>query len=336
MSIRRLPILPAGLPQLPSHSRRISPTARRTPPNTASTPAANHTKYPISPSRPANRTHQAAITYLWGEATGSCFSGGWIMSSWDPGQYLRFADERTRPAIDLAARVEVADPGRVVDLGCGPGNSTAVLRKRWPKAEVTGVDSSPEMIAAAKKSEPTGRWVLGDIATWAEEKPFDVVFSNAALQWVPDHAAVVPRLFGLVAPGGALAVQMPAHFDSPLHQLIDEIADRPEWRSRTAAAKKTLRVEHPSFYYEALAPHADRVELWLTEYIHVMRGPPAILEWIRGTGLRPFLAALADDKERAEFERLLVSGLSRSYLPQADSRVLFPYRRLFLVAYRKG
>jgi trans-aconitate 2-methyltransferase len=258
------------------------------------------------------------------------------MTNWDAGLYLKFGAERTRPAIDLAARIELAAPARVADLGCGPGNSTAVLRKRWPTAEVTGVDNSPEMIAAARKSDPAGRWVAADYTTWSDDRPFDVVFANASLQWVPDHATLVRRLFGLVAPGGALAAQMPAHFESPLYRLIVEIAQRPGWRGDPAAARKAMTVERPGFYYDALAPQAARLDIWVTEYWHVVENPPAIVTWIRGSGLRPFLMACADDAERAEFERQLFLGVEREYPHQADGRVLFPFCRLFLVAYKAG
>lgn len=258
------------------------------------------------------------------------------MADWDAGLYLRFAGERTRPAADLAGRVGVAVPTRVADLGCGPGNSTAVLRARWPGAEVVGVDNSQAMIAAATRDHPAGRWVLADLATWADDRPFDVVFSNAALHWVPDHAAVFPRLFGLVSPGGALAVQMPAHYDSPLHRLMLEIADRPEWRDRMAGAKGAMRVERPGFYYDLLRPLAARLDLWATEYLHELPDPAAVVAWIRGTGLRPYLAALADDAERAAFERFLLAGVTAAYPRQVNGGVLFPFRRLFLVADRAG
>ncbi len=258
------------------------------------------------------------------------------MTNWDAGLYLKFGAERTRPAIDLAARIELAAPARVVDLGCGPGNSTAVLRRRWPAAEITGVDNSPEMIAAAQQADPAGRWVAADYTSWSDGRPFDVVFANASLQWVPDHAALIPRLFGLVAPGGALAAQIPAHFESPLHRLILEIAKRPGWRGDPAKGEAAMTVERPGFYYDVLAPLAARLDLWVTEYWHVVENPPAIVTWIRGSGLRPFLQACADDAERAEFERQLLLGVEREYPPQADGRVLFPFRRLFLVAYRGG
>jgi trans-aconitate 2-methyltransferase len=259
------------------------------------------------------------------------------MPTWDAGLYLTFADERTRPAADLAARVTVAAPARVVDLGCGPGNSTAVLRARWPAAEVVGVDSSPDMIAAATRADPAGRWVQADIATWTDDRPFDVVFSNAALHWVrEDHAELFPRLFGLVAPGGALAVQMPDVNQTAMHKQLAAVAGRPAWRDRLTAAKASLRVERPGFYYDVLRPGASRLDLWATEYLHVMAGPADILTWVRATALRPYLEALADDAERSAFEAELLAAVTAAFPPQADGKVLFPYRRLFVVAYRAG
>jgi trans-aconitate 2-methyltransferase len=256
------------------------------------------------------------------------------MPTWDANLYLRFGSERTQPAMDLVRRVELAEPRRVIDLGCGPGNSSALLRQRWPEAEVIGLDSSPEMLAAAAQSHPQGTWVQGDAAAWTAESPFDLVFSNAALQWVPDHAAVLPHLFRQVGPGGALAVQMPVHFQSPVHQHILRLADEPAWRDRLHAAKSAIAVGRSGFYYDLLQPAAARMDLWETEYIHIMQGPEAIVEWIRGTGLRPYLEALADDGERGQFLDKLLAGVTKDYPRQKDGRVLFPFRRLFIVAYR--
>jgi trans-aconitate 2-methyltransferase len=256
------------------------------------------------------------------------------MPQWDANQYLNYAGERTRPAVDLLARVSVQEPHSVVDLGCGPGNSTELLRRRWPAVDVVGVDSSPEMIEAARAAHPDWKWELGDIATWTPPAPYGVVFSNAALQWVPDHARVLPHLMFQVAPGGALAVQVPAHLNSPVHQAMLAIARDPAWRDRLVAATTAVHVETPSVYYDLLQPLSERIDLWVTEYQHVMDGPAAVVDWIRGTGLRPFLQALADDAERAEFERRLLAEAEKGYPRQADGRVLFPFRRLFLVAYR--
>ena len=257
------------------------------------------------------------------------------MPNWDADLYLRFAEERTRPAIDLLARVAVENPRRVVDVGCGPGNSTALLRARWPAAEIVGVDSSPAMIATAKETYPEGRWILGDARIWTDATRFDVVYSNAALQWVPDHASLLPRLFGMVEPGGTLAAQMPRHLQSPVHQLMLELADRPEWRHRLEAARIAIAVEAPSFYYDLLQPCAERIELWETEYLHVLDNPGDIVTWIRGTGLRPFLEALENDDQRHQFQELLEAGVEQAYLRRPDGRVLFPFRRLFFVAVRQ-
>ena len=253
------------------------------------------------------------------------------MPTWDAALYLKFSAERTRPAVDLAARVPADGISRIADLGCGPGNSTAVLRARWPAADVVGMDSSQDMIAAAEFAYPAGRWVLADITAFAESG-FDLVFSNAALQWVPDHATVFPRLLGLARPGGVLAVQVPLHHRSLLHQLIADVADRPNWRDRLAAAKDQLRMEPPEFYYDVLRPHAADVDVWVTDYHHPMSNPAAVIEWIRGTGLRPYLEALADDGEREAFVAALTEAVERSYSRRADGGLLFAYPRLFVVA----
>jgi trans-aconitate 2-methyltransferase len=252
---------------------------------------------------------------------------------WDADLYLKFANQRTQPSLDLIARIELARPARIIDLGCGPGNSTEMLRRRWPEAEVIGLDSSTEMLAAAAKAHPAGRWVLGDAASWTAEAPFDLAFSNAALHWIPDHAALFPHLLGQVAAGGALAVQIPAHHLSPLHQVTLEVASAPAWRARMEGPRHALTKETPAFYYDVLQPLAARLDIWETEYQHVMEGPQAILDWFRGTGLRPFLEALASDDERERFERLLLADYTRAYPRQKDGRILFPFRRLFLVAY---
>lgn len=254
------------------------------------------------------------------------------MPKWDAKSYLRFAAERTQPAVDLAARIEGIEPRRIIDLGCGPGNSTAVLRRRWPDAEITGLDNAPEMIAAARESNPEGIWVLADASTWSADHPYDIVFSNAALQWLPDHGRLFPHLMAQVAPGGALAVQMPAHLGTRLLEVILQVADNPRWSHLLGEARNVMTREPPQFYYDTLQPLASRLAIWITEYYHVMDGPHAILEWLRATGLRPFLSALESDEQREAFEYELVEGFSGSYPSQRDGRVLFPFRRLFIVA----
>jgi trans-aconitate 2-methyltransferase len=254
------------------------------------------------------------------------------MPTWDAAQYLRFADERTRPCRDLAARIPVDAPERVVDLGCGPGNSTAVLAGLWPKAEIVGVDSSPEMIARAKVDYPKYAWVVGDLAEWQSDDPFDVVFSNAALQWVPDHRALFPALHSHVAPGGVLAVQVPGDPEAIPHRLLRDLAASSDWRDFFPIPVREWSVLKPEEYYDILAPHATRLEIWLTDYLHVLPSVGAIAEWYRGTGLRPYLDALGDDGPR--FVGEFTAALARHYAPRADGRVIFPFRRLFLIAAR--
>ena len=258
------------------------------------------------------------------------------MPSWNSEQYLKFAAERTRPARDLAAQVDVDAPKRVIDLGCGPGNSTAVLAELWPSAVITGLDNSPAMLAAAQREFPNREWIEGDIATWhaPEGAPFDVVFSNAALQWVPDHRRTFPRLLDSVAPGGALAVQMPASSDATAHRLMRELAASANWRSRFPTAVREWHVHPPEFYYDLLAPRSRRLDLWATDYLHVLESLDAIIEWYRGSGLRPWLEALPTDAARTEFLGAYRARLVPYFPIREDGRVLFPFRRLFLIAYR--
>jgi trans-aconitate 2-methyltransferase len=260
------------------------------------------------------------------------------MPTWDAGQYLRFNDKRTRPCQELASRIAVDSPRLVIDLGCGPGNSTAVLAKRWPQAELSGLDSSSEMIAAASLAEPHGHWRVGDIAAWADEagETFDVVFSNAALQWVDDHAALFVKLLNRVSAAGALAVQMPANLDAPAHRVMRELAASPEWQDRfSRTAIREWHVQELARYYNILAPAAAAVDVWATEYLHVMPDAEAIVEWYKGTGMRPFLDALTDDDQRAQFAAEYLKGIRSEYHAQSDGRVIFPFRRLFLIAYQR-
>lgn len=254
-------------------------------------------------------------------------------TAWNPDRYLKFGDERTRPSADLAARVLVADPVRVIDLGCGPGNSTQVVRRRWPGAHIIGLDSSPSMIAGARAAYPDQEWVEGDIVTWTASEPFDVVFSNAALQWLRGHAGLVRRLFAQLAPGGALAFQIPSGVYSPVRVLMREVAQDDAWRARMGAALDALTMEQPHVYYDALAPVARSIDMWETEYCHVLTSAAAIVEWMSGTGLRPYLDALDDDPERARFIDMLTARVEAAYTRRSDGRVLFPFRRLFVIAY---
>lgn len=256
------------------------------------------------------------------------------MPTWDDALYLKFADARTRPAAELLSRVPNADADtqHVIDLGCGPGNSTALLCERWPSAHVIGVDSSAEMLANARKTLPELTWLRADVREYRPEHAVDVLFANAVLQWLPDHHTLIPQLFSQLRPGGTLAIQMPYNFDEPSHRLMRECAPAevlatPGLRTKDAVAK-------PDVYYDWLAPSARSVDIWQTRYEHVMTDAAAIVEWVKGTGLRPFLEALREE-QRPAFLTAYERAIADAYPVRADGKRLFSFPRLFMVAVRR-
>lgn len=263
------------------------------------------------------------------------------MTSWNPEQYLRFAAERARPFDDLLYRVAAmldGPPAEVVDLGCGPGNMTATLAERFPAARVRGIDSSPEMIAAAQRyaTDRVG-FALGDLREWRPTGPLDAIVSNAVLQWVPGHTELFEGWIAGLRPGGVLAFQVPA---SGAAQSIRIVVERPQWKDRLSAVASSTGprganpVRHPESYVDELARMGCTVDAWETTYYHVLDGPDPVLEWLRGTGLRPYLDALADDPAaRDAFERELGAALCEEYPPQQYGTVL-PFHRIFVVAKR--
>ena len=264
------------------------------------------------------------------------------MSAWDPGLYGLFSGARLRPAFDLAARIPLAAPRRVVDLGCGAGEATRALSARWPEARVTGVDSSAEMLAearaAALPSDPGSGPVFerADIATWRPPEPPDLIFSNAALHWLPDHRALLPRLMGLLAPGGVLAAQMPRNFAEPSHTAIFETAADGPWAAALAGRlPDPAPVAAPEAYVRMLDPLAARLDVWETVYWQILTGPDPVLEWTRATWLRPVLDAVPAAL-REDFLKAHAARLAAAYPPGPGGRTLFPFRRLFLVATRPG
>jgi trans-aconitate 2-methyltransferase len=250
--------------------------------------------------------------------------------TWNPSVYLAFADERTRPAADLLARVRVDDPKTVADLGCGPGNSTALLAARWQNAKVQGVDSSPQMIEAAKTSGIKADFVVGDVTTWAPDAPIDAIFSNATYQWIDDHRRLLPRLMGFVAKGGAFAFQIPNNQNAPSHSLMRDVAAQGPWADKLANVRGVF-IETVNTYFDILSPHATSLDIWTSEYLHVLDGEDAVFKWVSGTGLRPYLDALTED-ERKVFTREYKARLNIAYPRRADGRTLFPFSRLFAVA----
>lgn len=259
------------------------------------------------------------------------------MPTWNAEQYLKFGDERAQPCRDLIARIALRGPRTIVDLGSGPGNSAAMLAERWPDAEITGIDNSDEMIAAARKAYPAGKWQRGEISNWALQDSInpDLVLANASLQWLPDHGKLFPRILSRIAPGGAFAAQMPANLEAPAMQLPRQMAASQGWRRWFPKGfVDNWMVQEPAFYYEALSEVAGKLDIWETRYTHVFADAGAIVEWYKGSGLRPFLEAIGEAKDRAKFLEEYLAGLRHYYPPQRDGKVLFPFRRLFLVAYR--
>ncbi|MGF1560997.1 MAG: methyltransferase domain-containing protein [Geminicoccaceae bacterium] len=250
---------------------------------------------------------------------------------WQPDAYLRYSDQRLRPGLDLLARIELDTPARIVDLGCGPGNLSAFLARRWPDASLTLVDSSPAMLAKAAKHLPEATCVAADIATWVPAEPLDLIFSNAALHWLDDHASLFARLLGYLAPGGVLAVQMPRNYGAPSHALVNETAADGPWASALAGVLTRWPVAAPEAYADWLSPHARALDLWTTTYYQWLTGEDAVLAWMRATTLLPIRDAL-DAQTYARFEDALGARLRIAYPPRADGRTLFPFTRLFLRA----
>lgn len=249
---------------------------------------------------------------------------------WDPDQYLAFGSERLRPALDLLAQVPLTAPHRVVDLGCGAGNVTRMLRERWPEADVLGVDSSPEMLASAARACPGASWREANLATWAPEARVDLIFSNAALHWADDHDRLLPRLLGFLAPGGCMAVQMPRNHDRPSHASVFEVIDRnPDWARRLGPLLRRDPVLSLEAYEALLSP--AHVDAWETDYLHLLEGEDAVLGWIRGSFLTPLMEAL-DPADRESFLAACRVALREAYPQDGFGRTPFRFRRLFLVA----
>ena len=253
--------------------------------------------------------------------------------AWDVAQYETFKDERARPFFDLVGRIRTSPVRRVVDLGCGTGDLTAHLAERWPDAEVIGIDSSREMLdKATPKAGGRLRFDRGDVQTWSAAAPHDVIVSNAVLHWVDDHAGLLDRLVAALAPGGSLAVQMPANFDAASHMLLAEVAADGPWADKLDGA--LAQSVHPlPFYVEKLLDHGLTVDAWETVYVHLLPGDDAVLSWVRGTALRPVLDLLAEH-EIAAFTASYANKLRAAY-PRGTHGTLFPFRRIFFVARRR-
>jgi trans-aconitate 2-methyltransferase len=261
-------------------------------------------------------------------------NGGFALS-WSAAQYVKFEEERTRPVRDLIARIPNAEVVSAADIGCGPGNSTEVLRERYPKARIVGVDSSPDMIEAARKRLPDVSFKVADIREWRGERLFDVILANAVLQWIPDHETLMPALISRLGAGGALAVQTPDNLDEASHRLMRETAAHGPWAAKLANATKARAERRPAnWYFRLLRAHAPHVDVWRTTYYHPLAGGAhAVVEWLKGTGLRPFLEPL-NEAEQEDYLARYEAAIAEAYPAEPDGTVLLPFPRLFFVAVR--
>jgi len=258
---------------------------------------------------------------------------GQAATRWDPRIYERYKTYRDRPALDLMLRIpKDLEPRDIWDLGCGSGEHAALLKRRHPAARVHGLDSSPEMLAEARARPDDVEWVQGDISAFAPAQPPDLIFTNAALQWLPDHAGLYPRLVKTLAPGGVFACQVPMTFETPWHVALREAAAEGRWAGRLEGVRGINPVARPETYYDWLAPLASDVDIWSTVYLHVLQGPDPVVDWMRGTGLRPYLQALKGPQEEAAFLDAYRARLAKPFAARADGVTLLPFPRLFIVA----
>jgi len=254
-----------------------------------------------------------------------------MASTWDPAQYLTFADHRLRPALELLGRVPLDAVDSIVDLGCGSGNAVPFMRSRWPEAAYLGVDSSPEMLSRAKTDHPDEHWLEADITMWRPDRAASVIFSNATLHWLADHEVLFPELMASLRPGGVLAVQMPANFGRPTHTTIAEVAREGVWSVDLEPALQGVPVEAPSWYHRLLSPVSQHLDVWTTTYIQELEGPDAVTAWVSGSALRPVLTALPES-EGQDFTAEYTRRVNVHYPRRADGATLLPFTRLFVVA----
>jgi len=254
------------------------------------------------------------------------------MNGWDPQQYLKFKNERTQPSIDLVSRISIEDPKTIIDIGCGPGNSTQILYKRWPTADIVGIDSSQKMIEKARADYPAQHWEVQDASNMDMRQKYDIVFSNATLQWIYNHNVLIPRLFTMVNDNGVLAVQIPANNESPFYRVLLKTAKSSKWAMFTAECEKMLTFHNAEYYYNILSRLTQNLDIWTTTYYHIMTSHKDLTDWHKSTGMRPFLEKLPSDKDREEFENEVVKECMAFYPVQSDGKILYAFQRIFFTA----
>jgi trans-aconitate 2-methyltransferase len=251
---------------------------------------------------------------------------------WNPDLYLKFNRERIQPSIDLVSRIDHDNPLTIADIGCGPGNSTQVLLQRWADADITGFDNSEAMIEKARGDFPRQNWVLRDAGRDPINETFDILFSNATIQWIPDHEKLLKKFHGLLNAKGVIAVQVPLFWEMPLGKSIMETAEAERWKSATKDATEQFTIHTPSWYYDTLSRIFSSINMWQTDYIHIMESHTSILEMIRSTGLKPYMEKLESEEEKSEFENLVFKKIQEDYPLQKNGKALFPFKRLFFTA----
>lgn len=257
------------------------------------------------------------------------------MSDWQPNQYLKFKDDRTQPSIDLVNRIEVDSPKRIIDIGCGPGNSTKILKDRWPEAEIIGLDNSAAMIEKAQTTDPDIDWVLMDSnADLSSFGKFDIIFSNAALQWMPGHEVLIPKLFDMLNEGGAIAIQVPYVKHLPIFAEILNLTKNEKWSAYFQAPPEYPKHFAFPYFYAIISPLSESLKAWQTDYITILDSHEGIVEWYKGTALRPFLNMLPDEALQAEFCNDYLEKVVEAYPVEKNGKILLPFTRVFFTLYR--
>jgi trans-aconitate 2-methyltransferase len=254
------------------------------------------------------------------------------MREWDPYQYLQFKRERTQPSMDLVSRIQMDDPKTIIDIGCGPGNSTQILLRRWPHADIIGLDKSEEMIQKARQDYPHQRWIVGDATTLGTRQTYDIVFSNAAIHWIPRHDVLLQRLFKIVNENGILSVQVPANQESPLYKSILGVSKNGKWKTFTTGRESAITYHSADYYYGQLSLYSREITIWETIYYHIMNSHQELIDWYKSTAMKPYLDSLPNDESRSEFEKEILIECIAAYQPQRDGKILYPFRRLFFTA----
>ncbi len=257
------------------------------------------------------------------------------MNDWNSKKYLQFEKERTQPVKDLISRIELTNPSKIIDIGCGPGNSTNELQKKWKNADIIGLDNSPNMIEKANKSMANIKWILQDANTELEDLgKFDIVFSNAAIQWMPNHEKLIPKLFNMVEDKGVLAVQLPNTSNMPVHIALKSISSNDKWSQYFDGSTSQQSRHNIPFYYDVISSLTSELYIWEVNYFHVMENHHKIIEWYESTGMKPYLERLHTEELQAEFKHDMLVEISKHYPTQKNGRILFKFKREFFLAYK--